>query len=67
MKIAGINTVEAIMQNIKGDMSKLTDVVIPTFGELYENLETLDQEKEDAVPQSELDGYEAAIDAIFQS
>ena len=44
MKVAGINTVEAIFSSVKGDMSKLTNVIVPTFSELYENIEALDYE-----------------------
>lgn len=47
MKYAGQNTVSAIMENIKGDMSKLTNVLVPSFAEVYENFEVLDKEKED--------------------
>ena len=46
IKYAGTNTVSAIMNNIKGDMSKLTNAVIPTFEDIYLSMESIDEELE---------------------
>lgn len=46
MKYAGINTVEAIMDNIKGDMSSLTSAIVPTFESVYDGMEDLNDEIE---------------------
>jgi len=65
VKVAGINTVEAILSNIKGDMSNVLNVVVPTFEDVYEALGSLNDEKENAPSEQEINGYENAINSIF--
>lgn len=47
MRIAGINTITALIQSTQGDMSKLTSTLVPSFSEVYDNLNILNQEKQD--------------------
>ena len=46
MKYAGENTIAAVMDNIKGDMSKITNAIVPTFESVYTSLESMNEDIE---------------------
>lgn len=47
MKWFGINSLRQLIRSIQGDMSQLTGSIVPTFQEVYENLQSLDEDKAD--------------------
>ena len=49
MKLFGINSLKQLIKSIQGDMSQLTGSIVPTFQEVYENLQSLDEDKVDKV------------------